>query len=186
MANKKDGEKHRTAHVRARTTEPVKEGGENFTDAQRAFLAVYGEMGVIRRACKVAGVGRTTHYDWMEANPEYRRAFENAQEDAADNLEAEVYRRAVKGVRKPIGWYKGEAGGYVREYSDLLLMFRLKALRPEKYRERVEVRGVYAHIDLNRLSDEQLARVSAGEELNFVIATSPVPALPAGEESEGA
>ena len=26
----------------------------------------------------------------------------------------------------------GKAGGYVREYSDVLLMFRLKALRPEK------------------------------------------------------
>ncbi len=36
----------------------------------------------------------------MEANPEYRRAFEMAQEDASDSLEAEVYRRAVKGVRK--------------------------------------------------------------------------------------
>ena len=177
MANNKDGEKHHTAHDRARTDGHVKKGEENLTDAQRSFLAVYGKMGVIKRACKVAGVGRTTHYEWMEANPEYRRAFEAAQEDAADSLEAEVYRRAVKGVRKPVGWYKGVAGGYVREYSDLLLMFALKALRPEKYRERVDVRGTLASIDLTRFTDEQLVRVSAGEHPLSVLNT-PAPALP--------
>ena len=46
-----------------------------FPDAQRAFLECYREMGVIRRACKVAKVGRLSHYEWMEDNPEYRRAF---------------------------------------------------------------------------------------------------------------
>lgn len=42
-------------------------------------------------------------------------------------------------------------------------MFQLKALRPERYRESVEVRGTLASINLNQLSDEQLARISAGE-----------------------
>ncbi|MCH8030783.1 MAG: hypothetical protein IIB09_03080 [Bacteroidetes bacterium] len=45
----------------------------------------------------------------------------------------------------------------------ILLIFLLKALRPDKYQERVEVRGSLASIDLNRLTDEQLARISAGE-----------------------
>ncbi len=61
-----------------------------------------------------------------------------------------------------MGWYKGEPGGYVQEYSDLLLMFRLKAMRPEKYRDRVEIRGTLASIDLTRRSDEQLARIGGG------------------------
>ena len=155
-----------------RTDRQAKRGEETLTDAQRAFLAVYGELGVIKRACKVAGVGRSSHYEWMESNPEYRRAFEDAQDDAADNLEAEVYRRAVKGVRKQVGWYKGVAGGYVREYSDLLLMFALKALRPEKYRDRqeVEIRGVMANVDLTKLPDALVARIAAGESVQAVLA----------------
>ena len=189
MANKKDGEKHRTAHVRARTDGHVKKGEENLTDAQRAFLAVYGKMGVVKRACEVAQVARSSHYEWMEKNPAYRRAFEEAQEDAADTLEAEVYRRAVKGVRKPIGWYKGVAGGFVREYSDLLLMFRLKALRPEKYRERVDLRGSLAHIDLTQLPDHLLARIAAGEHPFSVLAPgqggAAVPVLEAGPVEQG-
>ena len=141
-------------------------------------------MGVIKRACKVAGVGRSSHYEWLEANPAYRAAFEAAKEDAADSLEAEVYRRAVKGVRKPAGWYKGVAGGYVREYSDVLLMFRLKALRPEKYRERVDLRGSLAHIDLTQLPDHLLARIAAGEHPFSVLApgqgSAAVPLLESG------
>ena len=168
------------------TDGPVKKGDENFTDAQRAFLECYREMGVIRRACKVAKVGRSSHYEWMEANPEYRRAFEDAQEDAADSLEVEVYRRAVKGVKKPVGWYKGVAGGYVRERSDLLLMFALKALRPEKFRERVDVRGVLAHLDVSLLPDELVARLAAGENpitvLAPVLAAPDPPTLPPGKE----
>ncbi len=82
----------------------------------------------------------------------------------------EVYRRAVKGVKKAVGWYKGVAGGYVREYSDLLLMFQLKALRPEKYRERVDVRGVLAHLDVSLLPDELVARLAAGENPITVLA----------------
>ena len=51
---------------------------------------------------------------------------------AADILEDEVDRRAVEGVEKPVGWHKGKPGGYVREYSDTLLIFLLKGDRPEK------------------------------------------------------
>ena len=64
-------------------------------------------------------------------------------------------------------------------------MFRLKALRPEKYRDRVGVRGTFGSIDLTKLSDEQLARISAGEHPFAVLGTpaQPIAALPPGEES---
>ena len=62
------------------------------------------------------------------------------------------------------------AGGYVREYSDILLIFLLKAVRPEKYRERVEMRGVLANVDLTKLPDALIARIAAGENLNAVLA----------------
>ncbi len=104
---------------------------------------------------------------------------------AADVLEAEAHRRAVEGVEEPVGWYKGVAGGTVRRYSDVLLMFLTKGALPERYRERVEVRGTFASIDLNRLTDEQLARISAGEHpLSVLSAAVPKAALPSGEGAE--
>jgi len=152
---------------------------------ERAFLVAFRATGNVRLACKAASVGRSSHYRWLDKDSEYRAAFDLAKQDAADILEAEAFRRAVEGVEEPVGWYKGVPGGTVRRYSDVLLMFLLKALRPEKYRERVEVRGAFASIDLNRLSDEQLARISAGEDPLFVVATpaEPIAAVPPGEES---
>lgn len=169
---------------RKRTALQIQKGEETLTDPQRAFLEAYREMGIIRRACEVVAVSRQTHYDWLNRSPAYSLAFQAAGDDAVEGIEAEVYRRAVKGVLKPVGWYKGKAGGKVREFSDLLLMFTLKALRPEKYRERVEIRGIYAHVDINRLSDEQLSRVSDGEELRYVIATSQPALLPASSDTD--
>ena len=51
---------------------------------KRAFLVAFRETGNVCLACKVAGVGRQTHYDWMEVSAEYRGAFAAAQEDATD------------------------------------------------------------------------------------------------------
>ena len=123
----------------------------------------------MRLACEAAEVGRSSHYRWLD-DPEYREAFDLAKEDAADILEAEAKRRAVEGVEEPAGWYKGEAGGVVRKYSDTLLIFLLKGLRPEVYRERMEVRGFLGKIDLNMLSNEMIERIANGENIMAVLA----------------
>lgn len=102
---------------------------------KRAFLASFEELGNVTLAALASGVPRRTHYNWLRDDPDYLEAFHEAQDDAADRLEAEARRRAVDGVEKPVGWYKGQPGGTVREYSDVLLMFLLKGLRPEKYVE---------------------------------------------------
>ncbi len=106
--------------------------------------------------------------------------LKQAEECAADLLESEAFRRALHGVEKPTGWYKGKAGGTVREYSDILAIFLLKGLRPDVYQERVgmEVRGALAHIDLSQLPDHLLARIAAGEHPLSVLAS----AVPVDEE----
>lgn len=55
----------------------------------------------------------------------------------AELLEAEAVRRAYEGVDEPV-FYQGSECGEVRKYSDTLLMFLLKGMMPNKYRERVD------------------------------------------------
>ena len=138
---------------------------------KRAFLAAFRETGNVRMACEAANVGRSSHYRWLEADAAYGEAFELAKEDAADILEAEAKRRAVEGVEEPTGWYKGEPGGYIRRYSDTLLIFLLKGLRPEVYREHIEVRGLLGKLDLNLLPNHLIARIAAGENVEAVLAS---------------
>jgi hypothetical protein len=99
-------------------------------------LARYRETGRVDLACKAAGLGRQTHYNWIYADPQYKADFEKCRNAVVQLLEDEAMRRAVEGVPKPIS-VNGETKT-IREYSDTLLIFMLKGAAPEKYRERYE------------------------------------------------
>lgn len=107
---------------------------------RETFLAALTAAGNVSEACQAAGIGRTAAYAWRAADAEFAAAWDGALEEAADRMEREAFRRAVEGVEKPVfgslgqGLGSGEVGR-VREYSDTLLIFLLKAARPEKYRE---------------------------------------------------
>lgn len=102
-----------------------------------AFLAAYAQCANITAAAEAADVPRQTHYDWL-ADPEYAAAFDQAHEAAADTLEKEARRRAEEGWDEPV-FHDGAVVGHKRRYSDTLLIFLLKGIRPEKYRERASV-----------------------------------------------
>ena len=42
---------------------------------QAEFLAAYQGVGTIEGACRVAEVGRRTHYDWIDRDPAYAARF---------------------------------------------------------------------------------------------------------------
>jgi hypothetical protein len=79
----------------------------------------------------MAGIDRGTHYDWLKADPGYKAAFEDVQDQAAQALEDEAVRRAYEGVERPV-YQGGEKVGVVREYSDTLLIFLLKGAAASK------------------------------------------------------
>lgn len=106
-----------------------------------AFLAAYAELGNVRDAAEIAGVSRRIHYAWLDGDGDYAAAFEDAREAAADVLERSALERAVAGIDEPV-FYKGEVVGSIKRYSDSLLMFLLRGVRPEKFRERVDLRNV--------------------------------------------
>jgi hypothetical protein len=99
-----------------------------------AFLDAYSVTCTISRAAALAGVARRTHYNWLASDEKYKTAFGKLREQAAQLLEDEAVRRANEGVERPVT-IAGKRE-MVREYSDVLLIILLKALRPEKYRER--------------------------------------------------
>lgn len=136
---------------------------------RRAYLAALVETGGnVKRAAEIAGVNRTTPYtdQWRE-DPEFAAALPIAKRLGADALEAEAIRRARDGVEEPVGWYKGQPGGYVTRYSDTLLIFLLKGAKPSKYQDRMELSGelettpqqVHIYLPDNRRDDELPASV---------------------------
>lgn len=116
--------------------------------AKVRFLAAVREVLLVSAASKMAGVSKQSHYNWLAKDSEYRKDYEAACDSATHVLEDEARRRACGYLRSVR--YKGKVVGREYEYSDQLLMFTLKAARPEKYRERHD-------IDL-RLPSDQLDR----------------------------
>ena len=106
---------------------------------KRAFLAAYAQCRSVTEAAAAAGIDRTSHYVWLHNDERYAEAFEMADEIAIETMEREARRRAIEGVLEAV-YFQGRIVGYQHRYSDNLLMFTLKAARPDKYRERTDVR----------------------------------------------
>lgn len=111
---------------------------EKFTADKRAvFLAALAKHGFVARAARLAGVTRETARLARKKDKVFAQAWDAALAEYVEDLEAEADRRAYKGTLKPV-YYKGKKCGVVREYSDTLMIFRLKALKPEVYKDRSE------------------------------------------------
>jgi hypothetical protein len=124
----------------------LKKGGPIGDEADRAsvkqrFLEEFVVRGIVSHACAAVGIGRATHYHWLEADPEYASNFAAAEEDVADALEAEARRRAIDGVVEPVGFYLGRSTTFVTRYSDPLLKVLLEGRRANIFKNRHEHTG---------------------------------------------
>lgn len=125
---------------------------------QAAFLEVYRQTGNVWRSCNDTGVQRSSIYQWQEHDEQFVLAMKVAEAEAIERLEEEARRRAYDGCTREKGvYYKGEKVGseIITDYSDTLLTLLLKANRPEKYKERLEVSQppvkAYAGVDLEQV-----------------------------------
>lgn len=149
-------------HDEAKVTDEISGAFVHLKNGEReAFLCAYSTCGNVTSACKAAGVHRNSHYNWMH-DPEYAAAFEIAKRYAVDTLRREAWRRATEGVDEP-QFYQGQVCGAVRKYSDTLLIFLLKGVAPEEFRERYEHSGPgggpIQHVHAKDNSDDLLAEI---------------------------
>lgn len=105
------------------------------------FLKKLAQTANVSLSARYAAISKSSLYAHRQKNEAFAKAWDEALGEALDELEQLVIERAKHGVEKPV-YFGGKLVGTVRNYSDALAMFLLKARRPE----------VYA-----RLSEEQLA-----------------------------
>lgn len=139
-----------------------KAAGFDLERAKRDFLAQLAVHGVVSKACEASGLTRSAAYRLKDEDADFARRWDEALAVAAENAEHEAFRRAQMGVEKFV-ISKGQVvahpvtGEPLTEtaYSDRLLELRLRALMPDKYRDRssvsVETVGGVLSIDPNKL-----------------------------------
>jgi hypothetical protein len=94
-----------------------------FTARQRKALAALSSGASVTSAADAATINRWTIYRWRKESEEFGEAMARAQEEGIDRLEDHARQRAMDTERP----------------SDALTMFLLKAHRPVKFRERVDL-----------------------------------------------
>ncbi|NOT39155.1 MAG: hypothetical protein HOP13_01545 [Alphaproteobacteria bacterium] len=102
----------------------------------------------VGRAAEAAGYAPASVYRWRHADPDFGRTWALAQEMAVDILAEEADRRGRLGVEEPV-FYQGRQVGTRRRFSDALLLARLKALSPARYRDGyLQSAATYRELDL--------------------------------------
>lgn len=156
------------------------------TAKQKKFLKAYADCGVVKYACKLAGIHRSTYYEWRDRDEHFKVCLADAMNDATDTLELAAYQQAVLGMEepaisagqvvydyelilddkgKPMVDDKGKPlmkrGNIVmiRKYSPQLLITLLKANMPEKYRDKASV-DINGSIDITGARDSLLAKMN--------------------------
>lgn len=106
------------------------------------FLAELSLGRAVETACDVAEIGVSTAYRRRKEDGAFATLWDEARAEGhavlLDRLEAEADRRARDGWDEPV-FHDGAQCGSKRRYSDTLLIFRLKALAPQRYRDNQDV-----------------------------------------------
>jgi hypothetical protein len=145
-------------------------------DRREAFLRALADTGIVSLAAGIAGITRARAYQVRKADLLFAAAWEEAEEQAADRLEAEAWRRAVAGVPEPIvsaGKIVGDDDGQpiaIRRYSDALMIVLLKARRPERFKDRAVVE--------HHIADGLADRLEAARQRTIGASTGSVSRIP--------
>lgn len=98
----------------------------NVRGKKRRYLKEFAQSGRLDKSAEIVGIHRNSHYDWLEADPQYVTDFEAAKEMAADHCESLILKR---------GFGEGKEG---EKTSDLLAIFQMKKMR-HAYRDNYSI-----------------------------------------------
>lgn len=121
--------------------------------ARDAFLETMALTCNVSESARSAGISRTTAYEWREADESFAKAWDAAEQEAADLLEKTAWDRAT-GPDK----------------SDRMLEILLKAHRPHKFVEKRLLGSdpenplpAAVNLDASKLSTEALREIMAAK-----------------------
>jgi hypothetical protein len=145
-------------------------------ERRERFLTALAETGIVSGAVAIAATSRTRVYELRKRDAGFAAAWDEAEERAADALEAEAWRRGVDGVVEPLvsaGKVVRDDDGQplaIRRYSDHLLLALLKARRPEKFKDRAVIE--------HDVSDNLADRLEAARQRALAASAGTVAPLP--------
>lgn len=109
-------------------------------DTKKAILeALEDKFGIVTEACRSIGLSRSTYYDWLKNDPEFKQSVEDITDTAIDYVEGKLFEK-IGGVDVQTFNSKGEPTIYSQPPSDTAIIFYLKTKAKKRgYIEKTEV-----------------------------------------------
>lgn len=96
------------------------------TNKKAMIQALAQQYGNVSKAVEAAGLSRSTHYLWMDSDPEYKQAVEDINEFVIDHVEDKLHEK-INGVTISKGFDEdGQPKIYEVPPSDTAIIFFLK------------------------------------------------------------
>ena len=88
------------------------------TDTKKGLMleALEKSLGIVSTACKMVDISRQTHYAWMKADEEYKKAVDSIQDGVLDFAESHLYKLVKEGNPAATIFFlktKGKKRGYI-------------------------------------------------------------------------
>jgi len=77
--------------------EAVKVNNRNTPKKEAMLEALEKSLGIVSTACKMVDLGRTTHYQWIKEDADYKKAVDSIQDSVLDVAESHLYKLVKEG-----------------------------------------------------------------------------------------
>ena len=111
--------------------------------------AMNNSFGIVSIAAEKAGIHRSTHYTWLEEDPDYEKDSNEALERAKDFVESKIYQAIQDGK------------------ESVLIHYAKTKMRDRGYGEKISISGdpdAPLHLNLSALTFEQLKALKESRE----------------------
>ena len=87
------------------------------TDTKKGLMleALEKSLGIVSTACKMVNISRQTHYAWIKADPDYKKAVDSIQDGVLDFAESHLFKLVKEGNPAATIFFlktKGKKRGY--------------------------------------------------------------------------
>ena len=89
---------------------------QNPTLKKAMIEALEKSLSVVTTACKQVGINRSTHYDWLKADPDYAKQVKDLESIVLDFAESQLHKQIQEGSTTATIFLlktKGKSRGYI-------------------------------------------------------------------------
>jgi len=109
------------------------------TKKEAMIIALENSLGVVSVACENVGINRTTHYNWLKEDSQYKDQVDSINEVSIDFAESQLYKRMKEGSDAAIIFFlkcRAKSRGYIERQE--IVMSKPEPKNEEELKQEID------------------------------------------------